>query len=136
MVKREHSTHVRLSEEADAMLELMAEGLTAAGWHDLDNATARVKVGDLDIFYREAGSPTRPAVVLLHGFPELPYSWRHQLSTLAAEAFSVAAENLWHGLPRFQWRSTLKTWALLVPQVGVARDQKGLPVALVVNVLT
>ena len=25
MVKREHSTHVRLSEEADAMLELMAE---------------------------------------------------------------------------------------------------------------
>ena len=28
-----------------------------------------VKVGDLDIFYREAGPKDAPAILLLHGFP-------------------------------------------------------------------
>ena len=28
-----------------------------------------VKVGDLDVFYREAGPKDAPAVLLLHGFP-------------------------------------------------------------------
>ncbi|MCM2334539.1 MAG: sigma-70 family RNA polymerase sigma factor [Anaeromyxobacteraceae bacterium] len=31
---------------------------------------------------------------------------------LAGEAFSVAAEHLWRGLPAFEWRSSLRTWAL------------------------
>jgi epoxide hydrolase A/B len=32
-----------------------------------------------------------PAVVLCHGFPELAYSWRHQLPALAAAGFRVIA---------------------------------------------
>lgn len=32
-----------------------------------------------------------PAVVLLHGFPELAYSWRHQLPALAAAGFRAIA---------------------------------------------
>ena len=32
-----------------------------------------------------------PAVVLSHGFPELAYSWRHQLPALAAAGFRVIA---------------------------------------------
>ena len=32
-----------------------------------------------------------PAVVLLHGFPELAYSWRHQLPALVAAGFRVIA---------------------------------------------
>ncbi|MDH2426704.1 metallophosphoesterase [Sphaerisporangium sp. TRM90804] len=28
----------------------LGAGMTAAGWHDMNNATARVKVGDLDVF--------------------------------------------------------------------------------------
>jgi pimeloyl-ACP methyl ester carboxylesterase len=39
----------------------------------------------------EAGEPERPAVLLLHGFPELAYSWRHQLSALAAAGWHVLA---------------------------------------------
>lgn len=35
-----------------------------------------------------------PAVVLLHGFPEFWYSWRHQISPLAAAGFSVLAPDL------------------------------------------
>lgn len=37
----------------------------------------------------EAGSG--PAVVLSHGFPELAYSWRHQIPALAAAGFRVIA---------------------------------------------
>ena len=32
----------------------------------------------------EAGEPGAPVVVLTHGFPELAYSWRHQIPALAA----------------------------------------------------
>jgi pimeloyl-ACP methyl ester carboxylesterase len=33
----------------------------------------------------------KPLVLLLHGFPELAYSWRHQLTALAAAGFHVVA---------------------------------------------
>ena len=44
----------------------------------------------------EAGfdQPGRPCVVLLHGFPELAYSWRHQLVPLASAGFHVIAPDL------------------------------------------
>ncbi|TMA49350.1 MAG: alpha/beta hydrolase, partial [Deltaproteobacteria bacterium] len=32
-----------------------------------------------------------PPVVLCHGFPELAYSWRHQLPALAAAGFRAIA---------------------------------------------
>jgi pimeloyl-ACP methyl ester carboxylesterase len=37
------------------------------------------------------GTPGRPAVVLSHGFPELAFSWRHQLRPLAEAGFHVLA---------------------------------------------
>jgi pimeloyl-ACP methyl ester carboxylesterase len=39
----------------------------------------------------EAGDPNAPAVVLAHGFPELAYSWRHQIPALAAAGYHVLA---------------------------------------------
>jgi pimeloyl-ACP methyl ester carboxylesterase len=39
----------------------------------------------------EAGTPGQPCVLLLHGFPELAYSWRHQLPALAAAGWHVIA---------------------------------------------
>ena len=41
----------------------------------------------------EAGDPHAPLVVLLHGFPEFWYSWRHQLTALATD-FHVVAPDL------------------------------------------
>ena len=35
-----------------------------------------------------------PAVLLLHGFPELAYSWRHQLPALASAGFRAIAPDL------------------------------------------
>jgi len=39
----------------------------------------------------EAGDRGAPAVVLAHGFPELAYSWRHQIPVLADAGYHVLA---------------------------------------------
>ncbi|ORX04454.1 epoxide hydrolase [Mycobacterium triplex] len=39
----------------------------------------------------EAGDPGAPVVVLAHGFPELAYSWRHQIPVLASAGYHVLA---------------------------------------------
>lgn len=39
----------------------------------------------------EAGDRGAPVVVLAHGFPELAYSWRHQIPALAAAGYHVLA---------------------------------------------
>lgn len=39
----------------------------------------------------EGGRPGDPLVVLAHGFPELAYSWRHQIPALAAAGYHVLA---------------------------------------------
>jgi pimeloyl-ACP methyl ester carboxylesterase len=39
----------------------------------------------------EAGERGAPLVVLAHGFPELAYSWRHQIPALAAAGYHVLA---------------------------------------------
>lgn len=44
---------------------------------------------ELEVF--EAGSG--PPVVLLHGFPELAYSWRHQVGPLVAAGYRVIVPN-------------------------------------------
>ncbi len=38
--------------------------------------------------------PGRPCILLVHGFPELAYSWRHQLLPLAQAGFHVVAPDL------------------------------------------
>src|SRR3979490_1887478 len=50
-------------------------------------------VNGLTVHVLEAGfeSQDRPCVLLLHGFPELAYSWRKVLLPLAAAGFHVIA---------------------------------------------
>ncbi|MEV5537069.1 alpha/beta hydrolase [Saccharopolyspora shandongensis] len=48
-----------------------------------------VRAGDTRMHVAEAGSG--PLVVLLHGFPETWYSWRHQLRALAAAGYHAVA---------------------------------------------
>jgi pimeloyl-ACP methyl ester carboxylesterase len=68
--------------------------LTAAAWAPALSNTASaqqpvkvfhraVKVGDLDIFYREAGPRDAPAVLLLHGFPTSSQMFRNLIPALA-----------------------------------------------------
>jgi len=51
-----------------------------------------VAANGIDIHIAEQGSG--PLVLLLHGFPELWYSWRHQLPALAAAGFHAVAPDL------------------------------------------
>jgi RNA polymerase sigma-70 factor (ECF subfamily) len=39
----------------------------------------------------------------------------------AADVFSLFAERLWHGLPRFEWRGTLRGWAYRIALNTAAR---------------
>jgi len=48
-------------------------------------------VNGLSMHCLEAGEPARPCVLLLHGFPELAYSWRKVMPALAAAGFYVVA---------------------------------------------
>lgn len=51
-----------------------------------------VRANQIDIHLTEAGHG--PPVVLLHGFPELSYSWRHQLPVLAEAGYHAIAPDL------------------------------------------
>jgi pimeloyl-ACP methyl ester carboxylesterase len=52
----------------------------------------RIKVGDIRLAVRSEGEGD--PVVLLHGFPELSYSWRHQLPALAGAGYRAIAPDL------------------------------------------
>ena len=45
----------------------------------------------LNMHVLESGEPGRPLVLLLHGFPELAYSWRRVIKPLADLGFHVVA---------------------------------------------
>jgi len=49
-------------------------------------------VGDVNIFYREAGSPSRPTVVLLHGFPSSSHMYRDLIPKLAGRYHVIAPD--------------------------------------------
>lgn len=51
-----------------------------------------VRTNGIDLAVYEAG--TGPAVVLLHGFPSLAFTWRHQIPALAAAGYRVIAPDL------------------------------------------
>jgi pimeloyl-ACP methyl ester carboxylesterase len=48
-------------------------------------------VNGLRVHLLEAGSPDNPCVLLLHGFPELAYSWRKVMPALAEAGYHVIA---------------------------------------------
>ena len=52
----------------------------------------RVKTNGIELNIAEAGEG--PLVLLLHGFPESWYSWRHQFAPLAAAGYHVVAPDM------------------------------------------
>jgi pimeloyl-ACP methyl ester carboxylesterase len=51
-----------------------------------------VKIEDVDIFYREAGNPEQPTLLLLHGFPTSSHMFRDLIAELADEYHLVAPD--------------------------------------------
>ncbi|BBX46765.1 alpha/beta fold hydrolase [Mycobacterium cookii] len=50
-----------------------------------------IETNGVQLHTLEAGERGAPLVVLAHGFPELAYSWRHQIPALAAAGYHVLA---------------------------------------------
>src|SRR5271166_1120417 len=48
-------------------------------------------INGITLHSAEAGPTDGPLVVLLHGFPEFWYGWRHQIAPLAAAGYRVVA---------------------------------------------
>jgi len=53
----------------------------------------RAEIGEVGLFYREAGAPDRPAVLLLHGFPSSSHMFRDLIPRLA-DRYHVIAPDL------------------------------------------
>lgn len=79
-----------------ALLATVAWGVAAA-----DQASAQqtpqvlyktVKVGDVDVFYREAGPKDAPAILLLHGFPTSSQMFRNLIPALADKYHVIAPD--------------------------------------------
>jgi pimeloyl-ACP methyl ester carboxylesterase len=97
-----------------------------------------VKVGDLDIFYREAGPKGAPTILLLHGFPTSSQMYRNLIPALAdqfhlvapdypgygnssmppRDKFAYTFDNLAKVIDEFTERLELKSYALYVQDYG------------------
>ncbi len=109
-----------------AALKLGAGGLAALGARpaaareavmpdpaSLDHLVTRhrtVRVRGLDIFYREAGRPDAPALLLLHGFPTSSHMFRHLIPALADRYRVIAPDYPGFGYSTFPDRSAF-TWS-------------------------
>ena len=62
-------------------------------------APTMIKTNGIDMAVYEAGPKNGVPVVMCHGFPELAYSWRHQIPALAAAGFrAIAPDQRGYGL--------------------------------------
>lgn len=57
----------------------------------LTSAERSVQTNGMRLRVIEAGERAAPVIVLAHGFPELAYSWRHQIPVLADAGYRVLA---------------------------------------------
>jgi pimeloyl-ACP methyl ester carboxylesterase len=86
-------------------------------------------VGGHRIFYREAGDPDRPAIVLLHGFPTSSFMFRELIPRLADDFHVIAPDHLGFGLSdappatevKYTFDALTDITADLLDQLGVER---------------
>ena len=71
-----------------------------------------IPANGIELHVATSGPADGPPVVLCHGFPELWYSWRHQLRALAEAGYRVYAPDLrGYGRSRTppRWPTTART---------------------------
>ena len=66
-----------------------SEALLRAGWRECTRTVA-----GLDLHVVEAGRPGDPLLILLHGFPEFWWAWRHQITPLAEAGYHVVVPDM------------------------------------------
>ena len=90
-----------------------------------DVVLRRVEVGEVSVFYREAGDPERPAILLLHGFPTSSHQFRDLIPRLADRYHVIAPD-----LPGFGFTTVAEgfdySFAKLAEVIAVFTDAIGL----------
>ena len=97
-----------------------------------------LKIGTAEIFYREAGDPNKPTILLLHGFPTSSHMFRNLIPLLAdkyhvvapdypgfgyssapkASEFNYTFDNLASVVEKFTVAKGLKKYSLYVQDYG------------------
>jgi pimeloyl-ACP methyl ester carboxylesterase len=81
-------------------------------------AYRRVQAGGLNVFYREAGVPGAPKLLLLHGFPSSSHMFRDLIPLLAADFHIIAPDLPGFGQtempPREQFAYTFDNFARVI----------------------
>jgi pimeloyl-ACP methyl ester carboxylesterase len=99
----------------------------AASLDHLVTRHRKVRIGGLDIFYREAGRPDAPALLLLHGFPTSSHMFRHLIPALADRYRVVAPDYPGFGYSSFPERSAFTySFAALAETMAGFTDAVGL----------
>ena len=86
-----------------------------------------ISANGIEIFLLEQGSG--PLVVLCHGWPELSYSWRHQIPAIAAAGFHVVAPDM-RGFGRTSAPADINAYSIfdtvgdMVALVGALGEQR------------
>ena len=97
---------------------------------DFDHLSVRhrtAKIGGIDVFYREAGRPDAPAVLLLHGFPASSHMFRHLIPALADRHRVVAPDFPGFGYSSFPARDRFQySFANLARTIARFTDVVGL----------
>ena len=85
----------------------------------------RVKLDKIELFYREAGDPRAPTVLLLHGFPTSSVMFRNLIPILAQKYHVLAPDLPGFGLtkapPRAEYSYTFENLAAVIGQFVAAK---------------
>jgi len=80
---------------ASISAQLQAQDLINGTYHI---SYQKTKVDDIEIFYREAGDPKKPTILLLHGFPSSSHMYRNLMEKLAPNYHLIAPDYPGFGL--------------------------------------
>jgi len=94
-----------------------------------DTRYKTAKVNGLDVFYREAGDPSRPTLLLLHGFPSSSHMFRNLIASLADEYHLIAPDHVGYGrssMPsvtefKYSFDTLTEVTEALIDQLGLER---------------
>lgn len=84
-------------------------------------------VDGVEIFYREAGDPSKPAIVLLHGFPSSSHQYRYLLDELSDDYYLIAPDYPGFGASGYPSPDAYQyTFDNIAVTMGKFLDQKGI----------
>jgi len=86
-----------------------------------------IKVNNVNLFYREAGDPKLPAILLLHGFPTSSHMFRDLIPQLAVDHHVIAPDLPGFGFSDAPSRESFNyTFANLAGMIDAFTEQLGL----------